>query len=397
MVDGEKAHKTILEGRGLRLDSIDIMRTVAILFMINDHFVTTLSRDTSHDSITYRVVRSLGTASAPIFTFLVGMNMQLALDMRKIGGTERRETMIWRGSFFLFVGFLVNVMIWSPGSAVTDFMFDCDVLTFIGFAVVIVYTLRRLSPSTIVLIVVAIMLASPPLRSASGYATHWRWDATPGEEEELIYTHEFTLYDMILSIVLNGYFPLLPWLVFPLSGFATAKLFLGGNARLDARGWTLPLIGTILVLLAATSTTALNSTVADLPSPWFYFYPATTTFVVGALGIVIQVFWALHRWVGNKPNKDNVFLTYCRTCSRFSLTIYFVHFAVLHWPLFIAAKLNFNADPWFFFQDVCSALVALALSGVFNTFVYVVIVAWDHRLRSRYSLEWLERKCLHSL
>ena len=368
---------------GGRLDSIDIMRAVAILLMVQIHFVEILSRDPEWGSILNRVVETLGTAAAPIFTFLVGMSLYLAIIKQQSAGVTRGEIAArnWRrGVFILFVGFLFNVVIWMPRE-----VFSWDILTFIGAAILIVFSLRRLSPASIILIAVVILLASPALRSVSGYAAHW---ITPNE-----YAYQFTMKDVTLGFLLNGYFPLFPWLVFPLSGLATAKYFLGGNTRRDARGLTLPVVGAVLVLLSAAGI-VLNSRVGEVPG-WYLanndFYPATTSFIIGALGIVILLFWALHRWVDDRSERENHALAFCRRYSRFSLTTYIVHHAVLVWPLLLAATLSGKADPWFYFENACGTPVALVLAVVFIALFYALIVVWD-RHGSRYSLEWFERK-----
>ena len=375
--DGE-AHTKL----GRRLDSVDIMRTVAIVLMVHDHFVHTLSRDPLNSfpsSVSNMIICIVGCAAAPIFTFLVGVSLQLTVNKQKYAGVDRPTTSAriwWRGLFFLCFNFLFTVVVWSP-----QFLFDCDILAFIGLALLILYSMRSLSAVTMILIISAILLASPPLRSVSDYANHW--------DVYKEYTHNFTIKDVMLGVLLNGHFPLLPWLVFPLSGFVMANLFLSRNARQAARGMTLPMVGASLFILPAINCPQQERELECYYKAWTLFYPATTTFVVSVLGIVILLFWALHRWVDVKPRESH-FIVFCRRYSRFSLTTFFAHYIVLHFPLFLAAKLNSKSDPWYYFRNVCSTPLAVVLSLLFDVVFYAVIVMWERRHRSRYNLEWLE-------
>ena len=385
--------------RRQRLDSMDIMRTIAIILMVHIHFVDTLSGDLYWSTIPNKIISTVRVFAAPIFTFLVGMSLQLAVHNQEKVGMKSAEMNVrnwWRGMYLLFVDFIINITVWH-----TRFVFDCDVLSFIGLSTLIVHSMRGLSSITIILIVLAIVHVSPPLRLASSYTTHWDF-------KEEAYTCDYTIKDIMLGFWINGYFPLFPWLVFPISGLATAKIFLVGGAR----GWTLPVVGITLVLLSTTRMIS-NTPAQEFPAecfavpedPCMYFYPATNTFVVRALGFVILLFWALHNWFdvndGNKKKsmrvkeEDCFLLVFCRRYSRFSLTAYVVHQLVLHWPLFLAARLSSKADgPWYYFQDACGTPLALFLASVFIVVFYAVIVTWDRHHHCRYSLEWWERELL---
>lgn len=141
-----------------RLDSTDIMRAVAILLMVQIHFVGILSRDPEWGSSLNKVIETIGTVAAPLFTFLVGMSLCLAVLKQQSAGVTEREMLArnWRrGVSIILIGIAFNVIIWMPRE-----VFAWDTLTFIGAAVLIVYPLRKLSPATIVLISMVVLLAS---------------------------------------------------------------------------------------------------------------------------------------------------------------------------------------------------------------------------------------------
>jgi uncharacterized membrane protein len=206
-----------------RLASIDVLRAIAILLMIQVHFVENLSPREASSAALYDLSEVLGMLPAPLFTFLVGLSLWLWL--RRETGLGRSElelskVVVRRGLFLSGAGLAFAVVIWLP-----EEVFDWDILTLLGASTLILFRLREWSPQKLVGLAILVLLISPPLRTATGYASHWR-----GEE----YIYRFTMRDLVLGFLLQGYFPLLPWVVFPLVGFATGKRCWGDESGVAA-------------------------------------------------------------------------------------------------------------------------------------------------------------------
>jgi len=364
-----------------RLASVDVMRAVAILLMVQVHFVENLSPRLPSSAALYDLSGILGMLPAPTFAFLVGLSLWLWLQRetaRGRGESELSKVVVRRGLFLFGAGLAFAVAVWLP-----EEVFDWDILTLLGASTLILCSLRRLSPRVLVGLAALALLVSPPLRTATGYASHWAW----GE-----YIHQFTMRDVVLGFLLQGYFPLLPWIVFPLVGFATGRHCLGEGSGERLRGWGMPAVGLGLMGLAALGS-GLNRHL-----PWavrryvgeITFYPASTTFVVGAVGLTLLAFWALYRLLDDRRTPpEGAALTFLGRYSRFSLTTYIVHHVVHVWPLLLLAAWEGRRDPWWYYGDAVSTPLALALALLFVVMFYGLLVVWDRR--RKYSFEGLLR------
>jgi uncharacterized membrane protein len=366
-----------------RFASIDVLRAIAILLMIQVHFVENLSPRVASSAALYDLSEVLGMLPAPLFGFLAGLSLWLWL--RRETGLGRRESelsqvVVRRGLFLFGAGLAFAVLIWLPKE-----VFDWDILTMLGASTLVLCRLRSWSPRALVGLAILVLLVSPPLQTVSGYASHWR----AGE-----YVYRFTMRDVALGFLLQGYFPLLPWLFFPLAGFATGKRYWGDPPGDRLRGWGLPATGLGLVGLAA-----LGSLLgARLPravrgySSRLTFYPASTTYVLGALGVTLLGLWLLNRAVDrDKVSPGGALLSFFRRYSRFSLTTYVVHHAVHVWPLLLVAAWTGKREPWWYYGEAMSTPLALLLALLFIAGFYGVLVHWERRWAYSFegALRWL--------
>ena len=368
-----------------RLFSIDILRATAILLMIQVHFVGNLSpREPSSQGL-YDLSTILGAFAAPIFTFLVGLSLWLWLNKQKSVGAEDsalRRFIIKRGILIFLFGLIFAVIIWTPAE-----IFNWDILALIGISTMIVYALRRVPAKYLIALSVLILLIAPPLRELTDYGSHWIYDE---------YAYDFTLSEVLLGVTLQGYFPLLPWLVFPIIGFCLGRDILQREQTNPKAARNIPTLGLILIVIAAVS--ALISQYFPIGSSWYLspysFYPASTTFVISKIGFILLAFWFL-RWrfdlrESSKPAGGE----FIRLYSKFSLTTYAVHHAVHVWPIYLLAALNHPDDIWYYYQDAVSTPVALGLSFVFSVVFYFFLRFLDSR--KQLSLEGMLRRLSES-
>ena len=197
------------------------------------------------------------------------------------------------------------------------------------------------------MLAILVVLASPLLRTCSNYADHWN-DAE--------YFARLTLTESLLGFVLNGYFPLLPWVFFPVMGFALGTYFFGDSTGQRSRGWRMPVCASLLLALIALGVLFGDNIPAAFREHYateITFYPASTTFLLGVLGLNMLSLWALHRWADGKakggqerlPNLQTscgagTVLSFCRRYSIFAFTAYVVHHAAHLWPLWICEYLE---------------------------------------------------------
>lgn len=358
-----------------RYHSIDILRTVAILLMVQVHFVQNLSPRNADSAALYDLSETLGLLPAPIFTFLVGLSLWLWIQKQPASSQHTLGVQLLRRGLFLFgYGLAFAVLIWLP-----DQIFIWDILTFIGLATLIVFAVRNWSNWAVIAISVTVVIISPPLRELTGYANHWTaW----GE-----YYYNFTASDVFLGMALQGYFPLFPWIVFPLMGYVTGRYMFNPTENANSASGLIPTLGVSLISTAIL----LSFLVARAPfsiesyAPDLSFYPAHAHFIFFTLGLILLLLWALHRRLDGRliNSRSRFFQLY----SRYSLTTYIVHHAVHVWPLYLAAYRAGFTDPFWFYADAVSTPVALELMFVFVIVFYFVLVLWD-RYNGKFSFEW---------
>ena len=358
-----------------RLPSVDILRSIAILSMIQIHFIEYLAGYRPWpDWLPYAVCGVPGILAAPIFAFLLGLSLHISIERQRGRGRPERAiaARTLKRSILVFAGGLLYAfLIWGPSSVL-----DWDILTFLGAAIALLFLLRERSPAILLLLVTFIAIVSPPLRRVTHYAFDWRtyWGLAE-------YEPHLTFLDALKGFVANGYFPLFPWLVFPVAGFTVGKLFppMGAQSKKEIPlGW---LAGAGAALIGLGFVGQWLAPKVALSSPWrgyvsgFSFYPLSTTQLSASLGVVVLMFTLLRLTVdrlGRTPALSRFFERY----SRASLAIYVIHHVVHVWPLRLAGWLA-HGDEWYYYGDVVSPVGALLLAMVFVVASYPLLGVWS--------------------
>ena len=357
-----------------RLASIDVLRALALLLMIQVHFVENLAGSDNANATLRATSYGLGTIPAPIFCFLVGLSLWLWLQRSASLGKDSSavaKATVRRGLFLFGGGLAFAVLIWLPKE-----VFNWDILTLLGTATLVLYVLRKWSARRLVVLALFILLISPHLRTVTDYAKGH-------------YSDSFALNDVLLGFLLHGYFPLLPWLIFPLMGFATGKYFFADEASQRLMGWQMPGLGIALLGSAGVLSRFVETSHFTFLFLKWQFYPAITTFVLGALGMTFLGLWVLYRVLDAGPARTNgKSLTFFRRYSRLSLTTYVIHHAIHLWPLYLLAALRGKQDLSHYYGRAVSVPMALMLAVTFIVAFYPILIAWENR---RHSLEWLLR------
>jgi len=363
--------------------SIDILRAVAILLMVQVHFVENLALWEDSSDWLYGWSCWLGNWPAPLFTLLSGLSFSLwARKQESLGRRDEDTTKIAirRGMFIFGAGLAYAVFIWLP-----EDVFIWDILTLIGASLVVLSVARKLPLSILLTICIAVLIISPPLRGHADYPAYW---------EDFAFSYDFTLRQVIYGFVVNGYFPLLPWIIFPLVGFMIGET---AFRRRDGEGdsWrSLLLCGGGLMLLSVISM-ALGGVLPSFIARHFAggtIFPASTAYIIGTSGLSVLCLGVLHRWIDQNERITGTgpVLLFFRRFSAFSLTVYILHHAVHIWPLWIYGVAMMGKEhPTFYWRSAMSTQLALTLSLVFIVVCYVALIFLErHR---KLSFEWWMR------
>ncbi|MFM8892392.1 MAG: heparan-alpha-glucosaminide N-acetyltransferase domain-containing protein [Planctomycetia bacterium] len=331
-----------------RQPSIDVLRAFAIVLMIVVHFVENLSGRYGQGDGPFTGVQGLfwlptGFA-APTFTLLSGVSYRMWLE-DEIGRGRRDEAIakatIRRGLFLLGLGFAFNILVWLP-----EDVFNWDGLTLIGCGILAHEVARRLPASAVLFTAAVIIAVTPALQRLADHAAYW----TTGH-----YDYDFTTTDVLLGWLVTGYFPIFPWLAFPLAGSATAPWLVGScspatsgidrgpddASGTDRRRHRIPpacgpfvLVGAAATLLACWPSLPTAVT-GDAARAWMMF-PPTLVYVLGTLGAVTALLRVLHLQLDDDPSRFAPVVAWATPLSRRALSLYLLHHVVHVWPMWIA-------------------------------------------------------------
>lgn len=355
----------------MRLISIDLLRAWAIFLMVLVHFVENLSGVGKYAWLPAGV-------AAPLFAMLSGVSLRIwarGLERRGVSEVEITKRSARRGLFLIGVGFAFNVLVWMPEDT-----FNWDVLTFIGISIVTLAFGRRLPEPMLVAGCVGAFIFSPVLRYSANYASYWQLG---------YFDPDMTLSDVVLGATVTGYFPLLPWIIYPIVGYLAEPLVYQreGDASNAPRGVAAKWGVGLLVVSAATL--AVGPWIPEHLQPagfqrWTMF-PPSIAYVAGSVGFSLLAIDLSHRWidVGGRLAPEGHVATIARTFSVHSLSMYVLHHVAHLWPLWIYGAAQ-GHDPTHYWQLALPAWGAIVVGFVF-------VVAAYHLFR------WMDRRQLRGI
>lgn len=381
-----------------RLNSIDVMRTIAIAFMVLCHFPVFLSSPVEQPWAHFFGNHVVGDFAAPFFLFLAGVSQAISLRRQRQLETrffsEAAKRGIARGALIFLIGILFSLLVRGP-----DALFEWDVLTLIGASIVVIQLLRNQSAWLLVLLSVLIFFAAPWLRSQVGYLESWGGSLEPTAGFSEIFhgllwdpSKEYSpgtgVVSTLTGFFVNGYFPIFPWLIFPLVGFALGKSIQGHSI-----GYYRNLCAFGVLLAAGAVGVAYQGSLEHEPilgavtgyRSALSFYPDSSMMLLLQLGFCF-VFFSILRMAADLRGGAAWNISVCQRFSKFSLTIYVLHHIVIYWPMWIAGWAYGSIS--MFYAQAMGAGVALALGALMLLALHFITKAWD-AAGGVYSIEWL--------
>lgn len=225
-----------------RIAFLDFSRGLAILFMIMQHAMILFDQQKGEGGILGITILLLGTApAAPVFMIIMGIFFSKKKEIILTKEITRGIKLIFIGyilNFFRFFipslaenQFVINTPVLTTSNCPIAMLLSIDILQMAGYSWIVMAFLKKYSFNAISILTFALCIttAAPFL---------WR---------------ESSLYTPLASLWGTGenvYFPLLPWLIYPLIGMATGPLIhTKNNAKLLKKG---TLLGALFIL-AGTS------------------------------------------------------------------------------------------------------------------------------------------------
>jgi uncharacterized membrane protein len=368
---------------GVRFLSFDILRTLAILVMICEHFSENWSENIAPPEWA-DFVWFAGQLPPAFFVLLVGLSYSLWLGVQKRAGRSEDEIVKYslrRGFAVLALGFAVNIFLWKPETT-----FHWDILLLIGASSLILVPLRNWRPGILIGLCIAIVLVSPLLRDFVNFDSFW-------DEDEFVFT-TMSLSEVSLAALATGHFPLFPWLIYSVVGFALGEMYY--RPENEGRVPRIILVAGVVIFALALLGLLLHHEFASyLPdwltrhyaTPWpSTLYPWVTVAAVGWVGITMIALWVLNRTVDLNPNVNprGFVMTFFQRYSMYALTAYVAHLAVSIWILEGTAWWV-GVRPDYYFGIFATTPTALLSAVAFIIVFYIGLIFLD-RYR-KYTLE----------
>jgi len=327
-----------------RIRSLDAMRALAVLFMLEVHLGFWWARELPAGNALVDIGTVLGGMAAPVFLVLAGVGLSLSRGS-EIGGFVARS--LKRGAALMAAGVaftFVERAVYGP--------LGWGVLQCIGASLVICALAMRAPPAVRAVAGIALMVAAPILRF---------WQGIPGVlfSDQLMAAGSAQEY--FQGMLLSGFFPLIPWVGFMLLGTSAGDWLLpsGPGARPDRRAHILL---TLFLFVAGTASLARGTA----PE----FFPPSLTFSLLSSGVCLLALPAFLAW-------DSARWEFLSPLGRISLTVFIVHH-LIGYEAFRAAGLLHSFE------------VGQALGLVVLTWALALLAAraWAGR-GFRLSLEWV--------
>lgn len=254
--------------------------------------------------------RLYGTFAAPLFVMLAGM-------MVVITGAKHAAFRHYfkRGLLIVICGCLLDVLVWQ----IYPFL-GYDILYLTGLCIPVVHLISKYCTISARIIILSLLIAlTPVLQTLFDY------------REELlsqdIAAFPFSAYlELLLSkstaqrFLLDGWFPVMPWLSFAITGSVLGSLYMQGysfvSKRFLATGIALFSIG-VALWLAQNPHLVIREGYSEL------FYPPTTGYLFTATGLIFLGFYCV------ETTKQLAVHTVFLKLGHASLFMYIFHQVVL--------------------------------------------------------------------
>ena len=269
----------------------DILKGVAVLLMIQVHLMELFATQGIYDSMWGKISLFLGgPPAAPIFMAVMGYFIA-----KSESGTVQS---VMRGLKLIVYGLLLNVglnlhllyhiFIGEQTLNPLPYLFGVDILFLAGLSVIAIAVLRLILRNSLFgWLLLTLLVASAGLFIPSG-EIDGSW---------LTYLLAFIVRETWWS-----YFPLFPWLAYPLAGYSFYLISKSDFITEISKSKLLLVGGSLLILLLITFSYGFNITV-DLPA---YYHHATTYFLWAMLFLafwVIVISYLVKHTAGNPVNK----------------------------------------------------------------------------------------------
>ncbi len=306
-----------------RIDAVDWLRGLAVVLMIQTHLYDAWCSPAAKTTVEYGWTRFWGGIPSRLFLLLVGVSMAIRYESQMAAGVDRPtmvRTAAKRGLEILGLAYLFRLQEYLLGGAYDwHDLFRVDILNCIGASMIVAAFItapRRGRPQiAVTALVAAVCIALGPI-----IGPHHFPDFLPRP----------------LTSYLGGerpmsWFPLFPWLAWPLVGVLVGHAWVRGSATLRRQAWTFVLTGLVgaamteaVVLLRPVTQRLIHypNWMAQQMGPEVFFHR------LGLIGPMALLGFLVVHLLGTKR------FSLMRLFGHTSLFVYWVHVELVYGLLF---------------------------------------------------------------
>ena len=314
-----------------RIQSFDRARGFTVLCMPMIHVVMLYSTVPVQQSLLGDILGFIAEGpGAQLFMLLMGVSFTFSKRISKSYVFQRAFYLLIAAyglNFFKFIvplglglmpeNLLTELQLKNDFTALNFFLLIGDILHFAAIAYLILFfiTRTRYYPYISLVLAIAIMWLSP-----------YVWDQQTG----------ISAFDHVI-VLFNGhppqtFFPVFPWLVYPLIGLTLGYLLKYSNHDYILKKIGLSGIGIMIISFCFPATTTVTE--------WLPFYRTEPPDTLFHLGFVL-LWLAIFHWLNKKIPANPVFNLF-NFCSKNITTIYIIQWILICWCMALTGYLQLN-------------------------------------------------------
>ena len=345
--------------KGQRKQTPDLLKGLAVVLMIQVHIMELFIRQDIADGMAGKISLFLGgIPAAPVFMVIMGYFMAYR--------QKRPSAMIKRGGRLFAAGMLLNAGLnahlvyrvifdgWGTSVNIWHYLFGVDIFHMAGLSFIVMGITAKLTRKNVFpwLVLMAVLLLIPYI-------------AEPYSGNQVILNY---LWAFIYSHASWSYFPLLPWLLYPLSGYVFYWVEKRYRDLLPSLPVRIVLVGALSIFIFLTLPFATDIT-HDLGS----YYHHDASFYFWAIAFIIL--WSVASVTIEKLAGESLIAMYIKWLGINVTTAYIIQWLII----------GNMATSLYKTLPLHTAVIWFAVILIFTS---VLTLTWN-KIKKRYSINFL--------